>query len=85
MKSKVKLPSAGRHKAPKPRLRTRHLSSTGKSAYSGAGASIPAFPSAPGAAAFPAPAAGAVGAPSSPGMGGADSAPLAGPGGAPGM
>lgn len=82
---KTKLPKAGHHAQPKPRLRTRHLSSTGKSAYApgpgGAGA-VPAFPPGPagaGAPAFP-----------DPGAGGADSAALAGPSGgatsgAPGM
>lgn len=84
----LKTPKGGHHAPSKPRLRTRHLSSTGKSAYAGpgGGAGIPAFPSAPGGAAFPDPSAGAPGAMPDPGAGGADSSPLAGAaGGPPGM
>lgn len=80
--SKMKLPKGGRHTQPKPRLRTRHLSSTGKSAYAPGpgGAGLPAFPPAAG------PAGPGMPAPMDPGAGGADSAPLAGPaGGPPGM
>lgn len=84
--AKAKLPKGGHHTNPKPRLRTRHMSSVGKSAYSGGGgaSAVPAFPApGPGAPAFGAP----DGAPpQAPGVGGADSAPLTGPsGGPPGM
>lgn len=78
--------SGGKHRLPKPRVRTRHLSSVGKSAYAGGGgAAVPAFPTAPGGAAFPpAPMPPAGGDTMAPGAGGPDSTPMMGPGG-PGM
>ena len=80
---KMNLPKMGKHANPKPRLRARHLSTIGKSAYApgpGGAASMPAF--------APGPSGGPAGAPAfpDPGAGGADSASLGGPsGGPPGM
>lgn len=83
-------PKMGHHGNPKPRLRTRHLSTTGKSAFAGPppGAGLAFPPGAPGgpggAPAFPPPGGG------DPGAGGGLPDPGAGAlagagGGAPGM